>query len=1288
MRFIVLTGCLAAVLSTAPLPASPQQAAQILQATGVSGGFVVQVGVGDGQLTAALKAGSPYQVHGLDRNPENVARARQLLHQKQLYGEAAVDHWSGSQLPYVDNLVNLLVIDKDSVAAVSAEEIQRVLAPRGVAYVQQEDGWRKIVKPVPDDIDDWTHYLHDSSGNAVAHDDAVGPPQHLQWVGSPRWSRHHDRMASMSALVSSGGRMFYIMDEGSRISIQMPAKWSLIARDAFNGVVLWKQPIARWQSHLWPLKSGPTQLARRLVAADGVVYATLSLQAPLTAMDAATGRILRTYEGTKTTEEMVYHDGVLFLLVNPNALDLSKYAPLHNLGDQRRVGQEWRWNEKPRQVMAVKADTGEILWKHETVIAPLTLSANGKNVYYHNGKRVICRDRKTGEQKWQSESAATRAQVTFNFGPKLVLYKNVVLFAGGDRKMQAMDSETGKLMWTAPHAQSGYQSPEDLLVASGLVWSAPTTRTGDSGAFNGRDPQTGEVKIEFPPDVQTYWFHHRCYISKATDRYLMPSRTGIEFVDPTNKHWDIHHWVRGGCLYGVMPCNGLLYAPPHNCACYPEAKLYGLNALAPTSPTRPLPKNIDDEGRLQTGPAFGHNFKDSSNEADWPTFRHDHARSGRNPVTVEAKLKSAWKSKLGGRLTSLTVADKTVYVAQIDQHRLFALDADNGETRWSFTAGGRIDSPPTYHHGRVVFGSADGWVYCLRASDGELVWRFRAAPEDRRLMAFEQLESVWPVHGTILIEEGVASFVAGRSNYLDGGLRFVRLNVDSGQKLSEKIIDEIDPESGENLQNRLQVLNMPAGLPDVLSSDGKYVYMRSQQFDKLGNRLEIGPHSGNPAEQGSVQRGETAHLFSPTGFLDGTWFHRSYWVYGRSFAGGHGGYYQAGKYAPGGRIMVFDDKDVYSFGRKPQYLKWTTTIEHQLYSASKEAPAVSIAAGGKRRSGGSQVQFGITPSLNPKDKPITVEAWVQADKPGGVILARGGPADGFALYLQAGKPKFSIRSSEKLSTVTASKKIGKAWTHIAGVLGEDKSLRLYINGELSAEGKSHALISTDPKQPMELGLDGQSAVGEYPTTLAFTGVLDEVNLYYAALSAEEIKARFSQPDQAPPRADALALACSFDKGGANDASGNKNHGKIVGARSVPGQVGRGMRFTGKTAGGGGRSGGSAVKPHWAEDLPLLVRSMTMAGSHLFMAGPPDLIDEEETFQRLTQRDPKVQELLAKQDRALLGEQGAILQVVSKKGETLERYSLPALPVWDGMAAARGKLYLADEDGAVSCFAKE
>ena len=94
-------------------------------------------------------------------------------------------------------------------------------------------------------------------------------------------------MASMSALVSSGGRIFYIFDEGPTASVQLPPRWFLIARDAFNGTILWKRSISSWFPHLWPFKSGPAQLPRRLVAVGNRVYVTLGLEAPLTALDAA-----------------------------------------------------------------------------------------------------------------------------------------------------------------------------------------------------------------------------------------------------------------------------------------------------------------------------------------------------------------------------------------------------------------------------------------------------------------------------------------------------------------------------------------------------------------------------------------------------------------------------------------------------------------------------------------------------------------------------------------------------------------------------------------------------------------------------------------------------------------------------------------------------------------------------------------------------------------------------------------------------------------------------------------
>jgi hypothetical protein len=96
--------------------------------------------------------------------------------------------------------------------------------------------------------------------------------------------------------------------------------------------------------------------------------------------------------------------------------------------------------------------------------------------------------------------------------------------------------------------------------------------------------------------------------------------------------------------------------------------------------------------------------------------------------------------------------------------------------------------------------------------------------------------------------------------------------------------------------------------------------------------------------------------------------------------------------------------------------------------------------------------------------------------------------------------------------------------------------------------------------------------------------------------------------------------------------------------------------------------------------------MAKAGDVLFIAGPADLIDEEETFQKLAAKDPYVHVQLAQQNDAFEGKLGGRLQAVSAiDGKTLFEFHLNSLPIWDSMAAANGKLYLSTAAGAVHCF---
>ena len=67
-----------------------------------------------------------------------------------------------------------------------------------------------------------------------------------------------------------------------------------------------------------------------------------------------------------------------------------------------------------------------------------------------------------------------------------------------------------------------------------------------------------------------------------------------------------------------------------------------------------------------------------------------------------------WKTDIGGKLSAMTAGAGKIFVAAIDQHTIHALDVDTGLADWTYTTGGRIDSPPTVVGELVLFGCAGG----------------------------------------------------------------------------------------------------------------------------------------------------------------------------------------------------------------------------------------------------------------------------------------------------------------------------------------------------------------------------------------------------------------------------------------------------------------------------------------------------------------------------------------------------------------------------------------------------
>jgi outer membrane protein assembly factor BamB len=960
MRLTIVGAVLAALVACSAAWAEPS-AEDALKTSGIRGGLVVELGCPDGKPTTALRAGDAFVLQVLDTDPANVAKARAAIHSLGLGGEVSADVFDGRHLPYVDNLVNLLVAE--DVGKVAMSEVRRVLRPGGVAHIKQNETWNKTVKkPWPEEIDDWTHYLHDPRGTSVSNDRLAGHPKGLRWTGGPFWARSHEHTASMTAMVSAAGRVFYVMDEGPTASIQLPPKFFLTARDAFNGTVLWKRAVGDWWNPLYPLKSGPGWLPRRLVAMEDRVYVAPGVGHDLLCLDAATGEVIREYDDTATTFELIVSDGVVFAAVDPDREPCDYRQEHPNCWKERdRASTRWAWSRDAgtRVVKAIDAQGGKLLWQRRMPVVPMTLAADARRVCLYDGSALVALDRRRGEELWTADLPDMQQVRTGYAGPRLVLCGDKVVFSPMGHVV-AVSAETGEIVWSAGgKPRSGHYSLEDFYVIGDVVWAL---QRGNQGAFTTYSLKDGSQLEQHRNPIDSFYIHQRCYPGRATTRFQLPPMMGIMVYDMAEDAWFNNHWVRGGCVYGVMPANGMVYATPHACACYYQSKLNGFNALsADPQPAEAPPA----ENRLVKGPAYGAcDEEPETPAADWPTFRHDNARSGYAKTDVPAQLDQAWKQEFGTKLSQPVVAGGKLFTSAVAAHTVYALDADSGREVWHFVAGARVDSPPTLYRGLALFGCADGCIYALNASSGELAWKFRAAPSDRKLMAYGQLESVWPLSGSVLVQDGKLYAVAGRSMFLDGGLRMVILKPETGELLSETVMDTQVPGTEKHLQDLLMGKHMPVAMPDILSSDGQYVYMKSQTFTPDGKRVRVRP------QRPDTQYDREVHLFSPISFLDDSWHQRTYWIYGRAAGEGWAEFQLPPKRVPCGRILCLDEDNAYAYGRDPELMCNTSVSEYRLFSAAKE-PA--------RRVGIPRLEGKWVEGQYPADQPLAAHTvdWKQ-----------------------------------------------------------------------------------------------------------------------------------------------------------------------------------------------------------------------------------------------------------------------------------------------------------------------
>ncbi|MHC4198772.1 MAG: outer membrane protein assembly factor BamB family protein [Planctomycetota bacterium] len=266
--------------------------------------------------------------------------------------------------------------------------------------------------------------------------------------------------------------------------------------------------------------------------------------------------------------------------------------------------------------------------------------------------------------------------------------------------------------------------------------------------------------------------------------------------------------------------------------------------------------------------AIGLRVARSTAPADWPMYMANARRGNWTGAHIPGGLRQLWAIRpveedrrhpivaewrdnwyTQGPVTPVSVAEGVAVFALVDRQQIVSVDPGNGKERWRATVDGRVDTSPTISGGLVYAGTRNGWVYALNRESGKLVWRFFAAPRREMMLAFGQLESRWPLHGSILVDGGGVWAIAGRHNDADGGLWWWRLDPVTGEPTASGRLGSDDLSTEVGVQRRSD--GKPSGANTPAVSDGRLLFLAGIYLEKRGDMLV-----GIDIRRGEGSRGE------------------------------------------------------------------------------------------------------------------------------------------------------------------------------------------------------------------------------------------------------------------------------------------------------------------------------------------------------------------------------------------------------------------------------------------------
>ena len=770
---IVLAAVEAGTSDTAEAAAA-EQARSILSQTGSERGICVLLGQQPAELAVALARQSELTVYVQLPTDDAVAGARARVDAAGMLGTRVyVEEGPWSHIHLADNLADFVVVTPAAISSAKAHraELLRVVNPLGKVLL----GVHEITKPYPAGADDWSHPYHGGDNNPQSRDRLARAPYLTQYLARPWY------VPPPGVTVASAGRVFQAFGHIAYHRREWPWRNTLAAVNGYNGTLLWKRPLEPgFMIHRNTMIATP----ETLYVADGkscklLDTATGELRGEIVAPPSSTGASAAG-SGDAAWKWMAIEDGVLYALVGEKEF----HDPGHRL-DWGRPGWPWKGmspgydlEEYPwgfgRTLFAVDPKTRRVFWvrKEESPIDGRAICISGGRIFYYSDQKFLaCLDAKRGKPLWRSSDPKLleaigpnhRAQVWYR-GMSTQGYMKcsdkAIYLAGPQRtRLVAVSTADGRMLWQFPDGNFQLVLRDEGLYAMGPTSRSPQGSPG-SKLF---DPLTGRILADLDC--------HRGNCARATgtidsifcrgDAHGGTLRLAVADNAVPHNHVQRIAPMRPPCHDGVIAAGGMLYWGSWICDC--NLSLVGNIGLSPAGDFQFSAPAVESErlwppiGGTRSRPTEWAADLEGPVEplevapGDWPTYRADNRRSAAARVDVPRRIAEVWQHQLPATVDPAPpiTAGGMVFLSGSDG-MIRALDAAGGTLRWKGYTGGAIRFPPAVDRGRLLAGSGDGWVYAFEAATGRRLWRFRAAPSERKINLYGQLSSTWPVASGVL----------------------------------------------------------------------------------------------------------------------------------------------------------------------------------------------------------------------------------------------------------------------------------------------------------------------------------------------------------------------------------------------------------------------------------------------------------------------------------------------------------------------------------------------------------